>query len=249
MADSFRVADDMGKLRCQFKVFHKPIFGFKGSYVVTRLGAERRVSFDNGEEGSIAEDCFFAMLAMDSMSDGGRADDESKTTTTQKRRRHTFDFIEGEMLEKSPFWFYEFFKQRERWMKGITMVVLSERISWRTKGLLAMSTAAWLTLPVSTLNLYLSQRFPFSLGVALDFGLGFLGATGLLSYGYGYLKQHQVRRYSWPRLLLVVPEIVLSTALSIVVENCAVFAMWFGRWDQVNGYLPRYTLCNTLNNL
>ena len=43
----------------------------------------------------------------------------------------------------------------------------------------------------------------------------------------------QVRRYSWPRLLLVVPEIVLSTALSIVVENCAVFAMWFGRWDQV----------------
>merc|ERR1712154_99344 len=86
----------------------------------------------------------------------------------------------------------------------------------------------WLTLPISTLNLYLSQRFPFSLGV----GLGFLGAMGLLSYGYGYLKQHQVRRYSWPRLLLVVPEIVLSTALSIVVENCAVFAMWFGRWDQ-----------------
>ena len=116
-----------------------------------------------------------------------------------------------------------------------------------------MSTAAWLTLPISTLNLYLSQRFPFTLGVALDFGLGFLGAMGLLSYGYGYLKQHQVRksfvimnlsrdlyilmwqvrRYSWPRLMLVVPEIVLSTALSIVVENCAVFAMWFGRWDQV----------------
>ena len=55
-----------------------------------------------------------------------------------------------------------------------------------------MSTGAWLTLPISTLNLYLSQRFPFSLGVALDFGLGFLGAMGLLSYGYGYLKQHQV---------------------------------------------------------
>ena len=56
------------------------------------------------------------------------------------RRRHTFDFIEGEMLEKSPFWFYEFFKQRERWMKGITMVVLSERISWRSKVGLAQLT-------------------------------------------------------------------------------------------------------------
>ena len=71
------------------------------------------------------------------------------------------------------------------------MVVLSERISWRTKGFLAMSTAAWLTLPISTLNLYLSQQFPFSLGIVLDFGLGFLGAMGLFSYGYGYLKQHQ----------------------------------------------------------
>ena len=93
------------------------------------------VSFDNGEEGSIAEDCFFAMLAMDTMNDGGD-DQASKAPAGQKRQRHSFDFIEGEMLEKSPFWFYEFFKQRERWMKGITMVVLSSRISWRTKGLL-----------------------------------------------------------------------------------------------------------------
>ena len=58
-------------------------------------------------------------------------------------------------------------------------------------------------------------------------------------------ERTQVRRYSWPRLLLVVPEIVLSTALSIVVENCAVFAMWFGRWDQV-GRLD-LVLCDLAN--
>ncbi len=37
VADSFRVADDMGKLRCQFKMFHKPLFGWKGSFVVTKV--------------------------------------------------------------------------------------------------------------------------------------------------------------------------------------------------------------------
>lgn len=37
LADSFRVSDDMGKLRCQFKMFHKPYFSFKGSYVVTQV--------------------------------------------------------------------------------------------------------------------------------------------------------------------------------------------------------------------
>lgn len=37
LADSFRVADDMGKLRLQFYMFHKPLFSWKGSYVVTQV--------------------------------------------------------------------------------------------------------------------------------------------------------------------------------------------------------------------
>lgn len=37
LADSFRVADDMGKLRLQFRFFHKPLFSWKGSYVVTQV--------------------------------------------------------------------------------------------------------------------------------------------------------------------------------------------------------------------
>lgn len=37
LADSFRVSDDMGKLRLQFYVFHKPLFSWKGSYVVTQV--------------------------------------------------------------------------------------------------------------------------------------------------------------------------------------------------------------------
>lgn len=37
LADSFRVADDMGKLRLQLNLFHKPLFSWKGSYVVTQV--------------------------------------------------------------------------------------------------------------------------------------------------------------------------------------------------------------------
>lgn len=37
LADSFRVADDMGKLRMQFYTFHRPLFSWKGSYVVTQV--------------------------------------------------------------------------------------------------------------------------------------------------------------------------------------------------------------------
>lgn len=37
LADSFRVADDMGKLRMQFSMFHRPLLSWKGSYVVTQV--------------------------------------------------------------------------------------------------------------------------------------------------------------------------------------------------------------------
>ncbi|KAJ2950601.1 hypothetical protein O0L34_g8853 [Tuta absoluta] len=99
LADSFRVADDMGKLRFQFYTFHKPLFSWKGSYVVTQVGAEKKVSFDNGLDGSVAEDCYFAMKAY--------------------RDGYTFNFIEGEMWEKSPFSIWDFIQQRKRWIQVV----------------------------------------------------------------------------------------------------------------------------------
>ena len=53
VADSFRVTEDLGKIRGQFLLLHKAIFGIKGSYVVTKVKAERAISFDNGLSGSI----------------------------------------------------------------------------------------------------------------------------------------------------------------------------------------------------
>lgn len=41
LADSLRVSDDMGKVRFQFKTFHKPLFSWKGSYVVTQVRNSR----------------------------------------------------------------------------------------------------------------------------------------------------------------------------------------------------------------
>lgn len=37
LGDCFRVADDMGKLKLQFYLFHKPLFSWKGSYVITQV--------------------------------------------------------------------------------------------------------------------------------------------------------------------------------------------------------------------
>ena len=61
------------------------------------------MSFDNGLDGSVAEDCFFAMRAL--------------------KEGYSFDFIEGEMWEKSPFSLWDFIQQRKRWVVAVAAVV------------------------------------------------------------------------------------------------------------------------------
>ena len=84
-----------------------------------QAGAEKKVSFDWGPEGSKAEDCFFGMVALD--------------------QGYTFNFIQGEMHEKSPFTFSDFIKQRKRWMQGIYLVCASNHIPVKSKFLLSLS--------------------------------------------------------------------------------------------------------------
>jgi Glycosyltransferases, probably involved in cell wall biogenesis len=63
-----------------------------------QVSAEKQVSFDNGLDGSVAEDCYFAMLAY--------------------KQGFSFNFVEGEMWEKSPFSLWDFVQQRKRWLQG-----------------------------------------------------------------------------------------------------------------------------------
>jgi egghead protein (zeste-white 4 protein) len=92
-------------------VLHRPIFSWKGSFIVARSGAERSVSFDHGPDASIAEDCFFAMAAY--------------------QRGYSFDFVQGEMHEKSTFTLKDFVQQRRRWMYGIGLTAKSHQIPLR----------------------------------------------------------------------------------------------------------------------
>ena len=86
---------------------------------IFQAGAERKVSFDWGPAGSKAEDTFLGIVALD--------------------QGYTFDFIEGEMHEKSPFTFKDFIKQRKRWIQGFYLVCTAPVIPIRSKFVLTMS--------------------------------------------------------------------------------------------------------------
>nr|CAI5835481.1 unnamed protein product [Callosobruchus analis] len=209
LADSFRVTDDMGKLKLQFLLFHKPLFSWKGSFVVTQLGAEKAVSFDNGLDGSIAEDCFFAMKAF--------------------AQGYSFNFIEGEMWEKSPFTLWDFVQQRKRWIQGILLVVHSKAIPTKNKLLLGCSCYSWLTLPLSVSNFYLASKFPIPCPPLIDFLCAFIGAVNIYMFVFGVIKSFTVYRFGLARFLLCVVGAVLVIPFNLIVENIAVIWGIFGK--------------------
>ncbi|CAH1183805.1 unnamed protein product [Ceutorhynchus assimilis] len=208
LADSFRVSDDMGKLRYQFYMFHKPLFSFKGSFVVTQVAAERTVSFDNGRDGSIAEDCFFAMKAY-SMG-------------------YSFNFIEGDMWEKSPFTLIDFIQQRKRWLQGILLVVHSKQIPLKYKWLLVCSCYSWVTLPLSLSNVLLAAKFPIPCPVAMDFVVVFIGSVNVYMFIFGVLKSFNLYRFGLVKFSLCLLGAVAVMPFSLIIENIAVIWGYFG---------------------
>uniref|UniRef100_A0A224XPE3 Putative beta-14-mannosyltransferase egh n=1 Tax=Panstrongylus lignarius TaxID=156445 RepID=A0A224XPE3_9HEMI len=208
LADSFRVADDMGKLRLQFSLFHRPLLSWKGSYVVTQVRAEREVTFDNGPDGSVAEDCFFAMRAYS--------------------LGYTFDFIEGEMWEKSPFTLWDFVQQRKRWLQGILLVVHSKQIPLGKKVWLGISCYSWVTMPLSTSNIILAGLCPIPCPPLVDFTCAFIASVSIYMYVFGVIKSISLYRFGIVKFILCLLGAVATIPVNIVIENLAVIWGLFG---------------------
>ncbi|XP_021701766.1 beta-1,4-mannosyltransferase egh [Aedes aegypti] len=202
LADSFRVSDDMGKLRLQFKMFHKPFFSWKGSYVVTQVHAEKEVSFDNGIDGSVAEDCFFAMRAF--------------------AKGYTFNFIEGEMYEKSPFTLLDFLQQRKRWLQGILLVVHSHTIPLRNKFLLGISVYSWVTMPLSTSNMIFAGLYPIPCPNVVDFLCAFIAGFNIYMYVFGVIKSFSLYRFGVVKFFACVLGALCTIPINVIIENVAV---------------------------
>lgn len=202
LADSFRVADDMGKIRFQFYAFHKPLFGWKGSFVVTKYEAEKDVSFDHGPDGSIAEDCYFSMIAF--------------------KKGYSFNFIQGEMWEKSPFSIQDLLRQRKRWIQGIWLVVHSSKVPIVNKFFLAMSLYAWSTLPLTTLGYVLIWKFPTPTPLWISAIGTFCFAVSFYMYIFGVLKSFDLKNTGISMLFVYLIGAVLTLTLNVVIENVAV---------------------------
>jgi egghead protein (zeste-white 4 protein) len=198
IADSVRVSDDVGKNKTQFKLLHKPYFGMKGSFVVTKFEAERKVTWDFGPAGSVAEDAWFGLRAID--------------------LGYSIDFIEGDMLERSPFTLYDFIKQRQRWMQGLFMVAFLSPIRIKTKLFLIISVSSWLVSPLYSVLIIL-QKFvlinPPGLIITIQ---RFMEVYFVYLHIVGYMRQFE---FSFRKFVFLIPNIAIGCLSNAILENAA----------------------------
>lgn len=142
---------------------------------------------------------------------------------------YSFNFIEGEMWEKSPFTLWDFVQQRKRWIQGILLVVHSKAIPIKNKLLLGCTCYSWLTLPLSVSNFYLASKFPIPCPPPIDFLCAFIGAVNIYMFVFGVIKSFTVYRFGLARFLLCVIGAVLVIPFNLVIENIAVIWGIFGK--------------------
>ncbi|RWS21627.1 uncharacterized protein B4U80_03667, partial [Leptotrombidium deliense] len=207
--ESIKVATDYGCIQFQFRLFHKLLYLWKGSFIVARVGAERNVGFDHGIEPSIAEDNFFGLKA--------------------SSMGYTFDFIDGEVFEFTTITLKDFFKQRQRWALGSRLNIMSPLIPLQFKVFYAAPfLASWvyvLIIPYSILRV----MHPIPLDNIFDFLLSFTFCVELYSKLFGAIKQLLLsnrRNIFWGLLSTILLHFIPVT---FIIEVCAVFSSFFIR--------------------
>ncbi|KAL4230839.1 Beta-1 [Mactra antiquata] len=202
LADLVRVGMDFGMIRFCLKYLHKPVFSWKGSFIVANAGVERKITYDFGIEGSIAEDCFFGLTAW---KDG-----------------YQFGFVEGDMWEKSTFSIVDYIYQRKRWVQGIYNVFFSSQIPFKYKYGISLMLLSWFFMPFTVPNIILVPMFPLPMWRVVNIMCACMGAIMLFLFIFGAIKSFSPRRAGWPKYIFLCFVPVVIVPVSMVLETIGV---------------------------
>lgn len=142
---------------------------------------------------------------------------------------YSFDFIEGEMWEKSPFTIIDFIQQRKRWMQGILLVVHSKKIGFKYKALLGVSLYAWIVLPLTLFNIFIVLLFPMETHPLLEGMVHFIGAMNVYMYLFGAVKSFSLKRQGFFKYWFFVLCSVALIPINVCLESLAIVWGVFGQ--------------------
>lgn len=193
LADMRRTGDDVGHFYLQHRL-GVTIFGLHGSFVIVRQDVERRIGFDLGPDGSITEDAWWVLIAME--------------------KGYRTMWVDGYFEEQCTQSLIDFVKQRKRWYVGLWSTAWKCPANLRSRMFLLFNTMSWMVLPfllpLQMIYLYLLLKN----GIILSIPIRLLGDVmlpiSLLVYLSGLMinmKEHGIRW--WKRPLWIILELIL----------------------------------------
>lgn len=211
LADMRRTGDDIGHFFLQHRLGYT-IFGLHGSYVVARQDVEQEIGFDVGPEGSITEDAWWILLAME-------------------RGIRTM-WVDGHFEEQSTQGLVDFLKQRRRWYVGLWKVGLHCPVSVCYRALLLFNTFSWiivpLVLPWQLIYLTLSIVYERHIVVVMRVLTNLILATSSAVYLTGLVANMREHGTPWYRgifwLLLQLLLMPVFLGLEVVAILMALFS-------------------------
>lgn len=209
LADMRRTGDDLGHFHLQHQV-GRTIFGLHGSFVVARADVEREIGFDVGPRGSITEDAWWILLAME------------KGIRTM--------WVDGYIEEQSTQSLTDFLKQRRRWYVGLFKVVWFAPVGLRHRWMIMFMTFTWgltpVIVPLQVVYLVLSLIYekhiipPIRIATTLVMATWFaLNYTGLVIN----MREHGTP--AWRGLLWIIALTLLLPAFYIMEFVSVVMAL------------------------
>ncbi|KAL3864896.1 hypothetical protein ACJMK2_006543 [Sinanodonta woodiana] len=210
LADSVRVAIDIGLMKFCFQKLHRPIYGLKGSYIIIKCSVEKQIGFDYGPKGSIAEDLYLALEAW--------------------KHGYKFNFVEGEMWEKSPFTIIDYIRQRKRWFVGRMFTILSPNIPLKYKLLLIPSDLSWLLIIFNIFALFVPLKTP-------DFMIVITSWTGgvlVFLFIFGSIKSFSLKRYGLFKKVIICVGNIMIIPLVAFLDGIA--SLWGFIWNFDTGF-------------
>lgn len=202
LADLARIGTNYGRFRFCFKCLHRPILGTKGSFFVVKSSVELNVTFDFGVDGSLTEDCFFALKAW--------------------MRGHMCGFIEGEMWEKSPFSPNVFILQRKRWIQGHLKTFFCKTIPMRYKLGICFIVLSYFSSLLSIPNMVLVPLIPLPISQTASLLSGFTGGMMAFLYVFGCIKSFDYKRLGIFKFIFLCILPILLLPVFVTMEYCAV---------------------------
>lgn len=219
LADMRRTGDDIGHFYLQHSLGFT-IFGLHGSYVLARQDLESELGFDVGPRGSITEDAWWILRAME------------KGVRTM--------WVDGYVEEQCTQSVVDFLKQRRRWYVGLLKTCLFCPVKLWTKFWLMYNTLNWMLVPI-VLPLQLAylvasivlQRYVPPAVRALTL---LVLATAYAAYLSGLVVNMREHGTPWYRGIMWTIVMLLMIPLFHVLEVVAIFMALFAYSENAKGF-------------